>query len=85
MEYQWHDLVGNLGVVFIVACYFLLQHGRLTSQSFAYLAFNGIGAALVLISLIGEFNLSAFLVEFFWVVISLYGIFKNRHRIFDRH
>jgi hypothetical protein len=33
-----------------------------------------VGAGLVLISLFGEFNLSAFLVEFFWLIISLYGL-----------
>ncbi len=80
MEYQWHDFLGNLGVFFIVGCYFLLQAEKLTSQSFMYLAFNGVGASLILVSLIGEFNFSAFLVEAFWVLISLYGLIKNRHQ-----
>jgi len=79
MEYYWHDLLGNMGVVLIVVSYLLLQMEKLTSQSFIYLIVNGIGASFILVSLIGEFNLSAFLVESFWVLISVYGLFKNRH------
>jgi hypothetical protein len=33
-------------------------------------------ALLVLISLFYSFNFPAFIVEFFWILISLYGIFK---------
>lgn len=35
---------------------------------------NALGAALVIISLCFDFNLSAFVIEAFWVVISLVGI-----------
>ena len=80
MEYQWHDFLGNLGVLFIIGSYLLLQLEKLDSQSFTYLAANGFGATLVLISLLGEFNLSAFLIEFFWLIISIYGLIKNRHK-----
>jgi hypothetical protein len=37
---------------------------------------NGIGALLVVVSLLYRFNLSAFLVESFWFVISIYGLLK---------
>lgn len=77
MDYQWHDFIGNLGVAMIVTAYYLLQTERTTSQAIAYLSANAVGACLVLISLFGEFNLSAFLVEFFWLIISLYGLVQQ--------
>lgn len=77
MIYEWHDFVGNLGVAMIVVSYYMLQTGRTTSQATGYLSANATGALLVLVSLLGEFNLSAFLVEFFWLMISLYGLYQK--------
>ncbi len=75
MGYEWHDFLGNLGVILIVGSYLWLQLGRISGQSAVYSSVNAGGAALVLISLYFEFNLSAALVEFFWLVISLLGLF----------
>ena len=80
MDYQWHDMLGNFGVVMIVVAYFLLQIGRVSGQNPWYSAVNGIGAALVLVSLSFEFNLSAALVEGFWLVISLLGLILSLRR-----
>lgn len=76
MDYTWHDFVGNVGVAAIVLSYFLLQLGKIESESLRYSAVNAIGAGCVLISLLYEFNLSAFIVEAFWVAISLFGVFR---------
>jgi hypothetical protein len=35
-----------------------------------------VGALLVVVSLLYRFNLSAFLVEIFWLLISIYGLIK---------
>ena len=69
-----HDVVGLVGLVSILAAYFLLQTNRLTSDSYPYLILNLAGASMVLISLLFEFNLPAFLLEAAWVLISLYGV-----------
>lgn len=74
MTYSWHDLVGNLGVATIVGAYLLMQLDRLDARGLAFSVANGVGAALVLSSLIVEFNLSAFLMEAFWLLISLLGV-----------
>lgn len=74
VDYQWHDMLGNVGVIMIIAAYFLLQIGRMSVRDPRYSAVNGIGAALVLVSLYFEFNLSAALVEGFWLIISLLGL-----------
>jgi hypothetical protein len=74
IDYTWHDALGNLGVVLIVGSYFLLQIGRIAGSGSAYAVINGCGAALVLLSLYFDFNLSAALIEIFWLLISVLGL-----------
>jgi len=83
-DYQLHDVIGVLGVTMIVSVYLLLQLGRLSSQSLLYSVLNGLGAALVLFSLYFEFNLSAVVIELFWLGISVLGvILALRRRAID--
>ncbi len=76
MSIAWYDIVGTVGVALIVGTYLLLQLDRISNDSLVFSLLNGSGALLVIISLIYDFNLSAFLVEFFWLVISLIGIWR---------
>lgn len=76
MEYTWHDLVGNIGVAVILLTYLLLQLGRIHSGDLLYSLLNAAGAALIVLSLTSAFNLSAFVVEAVWVIISLLGVAK---------
>lgn len=76
MLYSWHDLVGNVGVVVIVATYLLLQLENLPATSPFYSIANGLGAVLILISLVSDFNLSAFVIEAAWFLISVYGLVR---------
>ena len=76
-EYGWHDLVGNVGVVLIVGVYFALQSGRLAASDLRFSVLNGLGALLILVSLYFEFNLSAFIVELVWLLISIYGLVRR--------
>lgn len=71
---RWYDILGTVGVAVIVLAYFLLQAGRLRSDQLAYSVMNGVGAVLILISLYYDFNFPSLVVEFFWLLISLYGI-----------
>lgn len=70
------DIIGSVGVVVIIVTYFLLQTERIRSESLAYSALNAAGAAMIAFSLVFDFNFPAFVVEIFWLLISLYGIFK---------
>ena len=74
MSYGFSDLVGNLGVFLILWSYLLLQIGRTRSNSLAYILMNFFGAAFILYSLIYDFNLSAFIIEIAWMLISLLGL-----------
>jgi len=74
VTYALHNVVGNIGVVLIVGTYFLVQIGRMSAVQLPYISLNGLGALLILYSLWFEFNLSAFLIEIIWFLISLIGI-----------
>lgn len=80
MDYGWFDLVGNVGVLLMVIAYLLLQLEKLSSSATSYLLLNAVGAVMVIISLMFRFNLSAFLMEVFWLLISLYGLAKPLFR-----
>ena len=73
---NWYDIVGTLGVAVIILTYVLLQIERVRSDQLIYSLLNAIGAALILISLYFDFNFPSLVVEFFWLLISLFGIGK---------
>ena len=64
MTLRWYDWSGLLGVSTILLAYFLLQAG----------------AFALLISLLYAFNLSAFVMEAAWLVVSIYGIARGRRK-----
>ncbi len=74
MEFDIFDLIGTAGVALIVAAYFLLTVRRIESDDLGYALMNAIGAALIIFSLVFDFNFSAFLMEVFWLLISLAGV-----------
>ena len=74
MDYHWYDLVGNIGVAFILFTYLALQLDKIDAKGLAYSLLNGLGALLILISLLYAFNLSALIIETAWFFISLFGV-----------
>ncbi|MEK6747202.1 MAG: hypothetical protein AABY33_09270 [Pseudomonadota bacterium] len=70
------SFVGNIGVVCFLLAYFLLQKGALLHTQLSYLLLNLAGALLLMFSLWINWNLSAFLLEVAWALISIYGIIK---------
>jgi predicted membrane protein len=73
----WFDLAGFMGVLLIIIAYLLLQLDKLPSSSPRYSMLNAAGALLIIVSLIFAFNLSAFIVEVFWFLISLLGLWRS--------
>ena len=78
MDFHLFDLAGFIGVLLIVVAYLLLQLDKLPSSSPRYSLLNAGGALLIIASLIFAFNLSAFIVEAFWFLISLLGLWRSR-------
>lgn len=74
MEYALHNVVGNIGVVLIVGSYLMVQLGRMSAVQLPYITLNGLGALLIIYSLWFDFNLSAFLIEVIWLLISVLGV-----------
>jgi len=77
MNLQWYDWVGMAGTLMILGGFALLQAGRLNGTGLVYQLLNLFGAAGVLVSLWGSFNLSVFLLEAAWVAISVFGIARS--------
>lgn len=75
-DYHWYDFIGNIGVLMILIAYFMLQLNRIDNRALTFSFMNFSGAFLILVSLYFDFNLSAFIIEFFWLLISLYGIYR---------
>ena len=81
-NYTWYDLLGNIGVALILIAYFLLQKEKLSNKDFSYNLMNALGAFLILLSLIFDFNLSAFIIESIWLLLSLPPLiryFRNKN------
>lgn len=76
MDLTAPDIVGLVGVAFIVGTYFLSQIGRMDSNRPLYPALNGVGALLILFSLYFTFNTASFVIELFWLLISLVGFVR---------
>jgi len=76
MKYGLLDLVGNTGVVMLIITYLMLQVNKIRSDGLAYSLLNAVGASLIILSLLVNFNLSAFVMEVFWVLISFVGIYR---------
>ena len=77
MNLQWYDWIGMLGTLMVLGAFFLLQAGKIHGNRLAFQLLNLVGAACVLVSLWGKFNLSVFVLELAWVAISAYGIVRT--------
>lgn len=76
MQLTGADIVGLVGVSFVVGTYFLSQIGRMNVNAPLYPALNGIGALLILFSLYHTFNTASFVIELFWLAISAVGFVR---------
>lgn len=70
------NLLGLIGVGFILTAYLLSQMGKLLPNQLQFPVINLIGAVLILISLLFSWNLPSFVIEVAWLLISLYGIWR---------
>ena len=74
LDYDFYDIVGSVGVLLIVGAYFLLMIRRIASTDLGYSVLNATGAGLIIFSLSYDFNFAAFLMELFWLIISIVGM-----------
>jgi len=74
------DVIGLFGVAIIVIVYFLLQTDGLDPKGWRYSSLNLGGSILILVSLSNTFNLSSFVIEIIWIMISLLGLWNVMRR-----
>lgn len=77
MNLEWYDWTGIAGTLMVLAAFYLLQAGRVSGTGLVYQLLNLFGAGGVLISLWGKFNVSVFVLELAWMLVSLYGIVRS--------
>ncbi|MCJ8340860.1 MAG: hypothetical protein MJK10_20550 [Pseudomonadales bacterium] len=80
LSYDIYDFLGNIGVLLVLVVYLALQMEKLSARSFIYSIANIVGAILIMLSLYFKFNLSAFVMEFAWFLISVYGLYRAWQR-----
>ena len=77
LELAWYDWVGIAGTLAVLVAFFLLQAGKLSGTGIVYQLLNLFGSGGVLVSLLGKFNVSVFVLEAVWMAISAYGIVRT--------
>jgi len=75
-QITWIDYVGSFGTLMVVTAYFLTQMRYMSATDLAFPVINLIGSLLIGASLYVNFNLASALIEFFWIIISIIGIFQ---------
>lgn len=76
-EHGIYDLIGVIGSFIIIAAYFATQRGWVRASDWRFPLANLIGALLILLSLMVAWNLAAFVMEIFWIAISIYGLVRS--------
>lgn len=76
-DLTWIDALGSTGTIIVATLYFATQMRYLNSSDLLFPLGNLLGSALITFSLAYNFNLASALMEFFWISISLIGIYKS--------
>lgn len=70
------NIIGMTGTAMVVGAYLLLQLEKIDVKGLSYNLINLLGAIFLLISLLINFNLASFVIEIFWIIASLIGLYK---------
>ena len=69
-----HDVAGIAGSLLVIAAYFATQAGWFGASDPRFAWANLAGAVLIIFSLTVDWNLAAFVMEIFWILISVFGL-----------
>jgi len=70
------NILGLMGMMCFLVAYFMLQRNVWMAQSYKYFGANLAGSILLIISLLIDWNLPAFMLEAAWGLISIWGLIK---------
>lgn len=68
---------GFVGVAIVLFIYFANQQRWLSSEDWRFPFANALGSALILVSLIVQWNFPSFIINCVWIAISIYGLIKG--------
>lgn len=71
-----YQIAGYGGVVFYIGSYGCLQMGLVRGSSYTYAILNMIAAALVLVSLMRDWNMFSAVIQIAWISLSVAGIVR---------
>ena len=74
VDFALHDVAGIVGSVIVIAAYFATQAGWFGANDPRFAWANLGGAVLIIFSLMIDWNLAAFVMEIFWILISVFGL-----------
>ena len=69
--------ISLLGMVCVVFAYLAVERDWLNNKDVKFYVINLTGGILLLISLLINFNLGSFVIEIFWITISMMGIINH--------
>lgn len=67
-------ILGFIGMLCVVVAFYQTVSGKWSSQSRVFNVVNLSGAICLLLSLLVHFNLGSFVIEIFWIAISVKGL-----------
>lgn len=70
-------IIGFLGMLCVVICYYNVTHDKWKHDDLVYNGVNLVGAILLIISLCFHFNLGSFVIEVFWIAISISALWRK--------
>lgn len=70
-------IAGLLGAGLYAGSYIALQLGRLDGNSVAFTLCNTLAAAMVLASLVDQFNTSTLLIQVMWLGVGIVGLIRR--------
>lgn len=73
-------LIGLMGMALVVLAFYQTVDGKWDSQGELFNVVNLSGAILLLISLCVHFNLGSFIIELFWIAISVKGLVQRKRK-----
>lgn len=74
------SIVATLGAIFIVASLTLVRYRYIDGNSHGFAALQMVGATLLGLSVIWQFNIGTLLLESYCVLINAHTILRNRKR-----
>jgi hypothetical protein len=74
VDFAIHDVAGITGSLLVIAAYFATQAGWFGASDPRFAWANLAGAVLIIFSLTVDWNLAAFVMEIFWILISVFGL-----------